>query len=166
MNNKPSIFGLALQLEPKNAEVKARLGRALCLQGWQFAPVMTAEAASQKIIEGERLADEALAIEPTSALAHVPKGLAQMAKGNYPEAKRIFENANSLDRNMVLVLNNLATILVRVGDPASTLKYAEQGIRLDPRGPQVAVLYIDSGTAYFYLGQDELAAKHLPKPAL
>jgi tetratricopeptide (TPR) repeat protein len=150
-------FRAALALEPHSIEARARLGRALCLKGWQFAPPLAADEARAKLAEGVKMADEALAIDPDNAFAHVPKGLYEISQGNYPEARRIFESANLLDRNLIYAYNNLATIMVRLGEPLKTIRYAEQGLRLDPRGRQAAVLHIDMGTAHFLLGNDDAA---------
>lgn len=150
-------FRLALELEPRSTEAMARLGRSLCLQGWQFGSMLDPEVAEQKLSEGARLADQALTIDPDHAFAHIPKGLACMARGDFPEARRIFERAHLLDRNLVLVLTNLATINVRLGQPSEAIRWAEQAIRIDPHGPQIAVAYIDIGNAQFLLGNDKAA---------
>ena len=78
-------FREALKLEPQNIEAMARLARSLCLQAWQFGPVLDPDIARAKLAEGKALADEALTSDPNNAFAHIPKGLALWAEGRYPE---------------------------------------------------------------------------------
>jgi TolB-like protein len=157
LSQQENHFRKVLELEPRSTEAMARLGRSLCLQGWQFGSMLKPEAAAQKLSDGARIADQALAIDPDHAFAHIPKGLACIAQGDFPEARRIFERAYLLDRNLVLVLTNLATINVRLGQPLEAIRYAEQAIRIDPHGPQIAVPYVDIGNAQFLLGNDKAA---------
>lgn len=157
LSQQENHFREALRLEPENPEIMARLGRSLCLQGWQFGSQLEPDVAAQRLIDGARLAEKALSIDPDHAFAHIPRGLACMAAGNFPEALRVFERAHLLDRNLVLVLNNLATINIRLGRPLETIDWGEQALELDPRGPQLAVVYTDLGTAHFFLGEDKAA---------
>jgi Flp pilus assembly protein TadD len=70
-----------------------------------------------------------------SATACFLAGKHEFEHGNLPQAKRYFQNALGFQPDNSTILNYYAMALVRSGNAASALPYAEQSVRAKPESP-------------------------------
>jgi tetratricopeptide (TPR) repeat protein len=83
-----------------------------------------------------------------SATAYFLAGKHEFEHGNLPQAKRYFETALRFQPDNSTILNYYALALVRAGNAAAALPYAEQSVRANP----------NSADAYTVLGFVEFSA--------
>jgi len=157
------MFRQALALDPNNSDAWARLARAILLQWLTFGSAVLPEQKDEKLTQGRKAVENALALDPNSARAHLAEGLLYRALGYPTEAARSFEVAVSLDRNLMHAYTQLGTALIALGESEKAIPWIERAMRLDPLGPQIGVVQGHIGRAYFYLGQSDLAIEWLLK---
>ncbi len=157
------LFREVLALDPNNSDAWARLARAILLQRAQFGSALTPEQRDEKLTEGRKAVERALALDPNSSRAHLAKGLLYLALRNHAEAARSFEVAIALDRNSVHAHANLGNALTFLGEPEKAIPWIEQAIRLDPLGPVIGTVQGHLGRAHFYQGHSDLAIEWMLK---
>ena len=85
------------------------------------------------------------------AVAYYIAGRAEFQAGKFVDSRRDFETALRNDPQNPALLNYYAALLVRTGNPADGILYAEKAARLAP----------DSADAFAVLGYAQFAAGHL-----
>jgi tetratricopeptide (TPR) repeat protein len=85
-----------------------------------------------------------------SATAYFLAGKHEFEHGNLPQARRYFETALSFRPDNSTILNYYAMALVRSGNAAAAISYAERSVRANP----------NSADAYTVLGFVEFSADH------
>ncbi len=102
---------------------------------------------SEKFIQNGVLNPDALAsIEKQgdprlTALAYYMAGKIEFDKGRFPQSRVYFEKALHADSHNPAILNYYAALLVRTGNPAEAMDYAERAVRIAPNSPDaLAVL--------------------------
>jgi adenylate cyclase len=156
-------FRKAITLDENNADAWARLARSLLLQRLQFGWSLPAGVADEKLNDGGMAAKKAVALDPDNARAHLAMGLFHTIRGEHAAGARENEAAISLDHNLSLAYNVLGHNLTRLGDPDKAIKIIEQAIQLDPRGPQIAAVLSNLGTAHLFLGNSDAAIEAFSK---
>ena len=110
------------------------------------------DLATRVIREGKVDADALTTFEKEgkpelSATAYFLAGKHEFEHGNLPQAKRYFETALGFQPDNSTILNYYAMALVRSGNPAAALSYAERSVRAKP----------ESADAHTVLGYVEFA---------
>jgi len=126
------------------------------------ASLATQPELSEKVIKDGRVDPDALnAIEgrgdaKESAAAYFVAGKHEFDGGNFRQARTYFESAVRLDPQNPAILNYYAALLVRTGNAADALSYAERATRAAPDSPDaLAVL----GYAQFALDRNRDAMR-------
>lgn len=104
------------------------------------------------------LAERWLKTRPNDLAAWKALGDAQARAGAFPAARRSYEAALKLKADDVEALNNLASTMIRQGDPASAATVAERALALDPRN---AAVIDTAGWAYHLAGNGDRALQLL-----
>ena len=157
------LFRKALALDPNNSDAWARLGRAILLQRISFGSALLPKQQDEKLREGRKAVENALALDLNSARAHLAQGLLYRVLGNPAESARANEAAIALDRNLALAHSNFGIALMYLGEPEKAIPWIEKAMRLDPLGPQIATMQAMMGRAYFLQRRSDLALEWLLK---
>jgi len=112
-----------------------------------------ADLASRVVHDGKVDPDVLAALEKEgkadlSATAYFLAGKHEFEHGNLPTAKRYFETALNFQPSNSTILNYYAMALLRSGNPAAALSYAQQSVRANP----------NSADAYTVLGFAEFSS--------
>ncbi|KAG5675321.1 hypothetical protein PVAND_005232 [Polypedilum vanderplanki] len=78
----------------------------------------------------------------------VNKGLLAVAQNDYNEAFKTFQNAREIDKNNIMVLNNLAVCYLYNGNLHEAIKVFEQAIHDDPKNNLHETLILNCATLY------------------
>ncbi len=111
---------------------------------------------ADKIIHAEKVDYDALsALEQQgnarqTAAGYFLAGKFEFDRGNFSKAKSNFETAIRFDGQNPTILNYYAALLVRTGNPAQALPYAERAVRIAPESPDALAV----------LGYAQFAADH------
>lgn len=104
-----------------------------------------------------QLAESWLKSKPGDLAARAALAQAYVRSGNYPAARRNYEELVRLAPRDAASLNDLANVMLRMNDPAA-LKVAEQALAASPANPAV----IDTvGWIAFQAGNNDRALQHL-----
>jgi adenylate cyclase len=115
--------------------------------------IETAEALSQK----------ALAASPRSGAAHFAKGDVLRAERRYQDAIPEFETVLAINHNSAPALHALADCKFWTGSIDEVIPLEEQGIRLSPHEPQIAIRYAQIGRVYLLRSHTNEAIAWLEK---
>jgi TolB-like protein/class 3 adenylate cyclase/Flp pilus assembly protein TadD len=154
-----SLFGRALELDPRSVEAQTRLAIALAV-GVMSSMTDTAEA---DILRAEGLAAQALEASPRSPLPHRAKGTVLRAQRRYAEAIPEYETVLALDRNDVSALFCLGECKLFTGSIEETIPLTERAIKLSPRDPELGDWYRHIGMAHLLQSRTEDAILWLEK---
>ena len=140
----------ALALDPGSEKIQGFLA-------WQLAArvldEMTDTAASD-LARAETLADRALTVFPTTALAHYAKATVLRAQQRFEEANSEYETVLALNRNWVHAIAALGYCKLMTGSIEEAIPAQERAIRLSPRDPKIIAYY-------FWTGQPHLLQSHV-----
>ncbi len=109
----------------------------------EFAPAgrMKGEAdLSEKIVHDGQVDFDALQMQERSspaaaATAYFIAGKFEFDRGDFPKARGYFQTALRYDSENPTILNYLAALLVRTGNPGEALSYAQHAVRVVPNSP-------------------------------
>ena len=132
-----SLFETALALDPHAVDTAAWLAVALTVRVLDDL----SDLPNDDLHRAERLAAQALAMSPNSALAHYAKGQVLRAQSRCKDAIPEFERAIALDRSRVPAYAHVGWCKFLTGSVEDAIPYFEQAIRLSPHGPGVALWY-------------------------
>jgi TolB-like protein/class 3 adenylate cyclase/Tfp pilus assembly protein PilF len=130
-------FETALALDPKAADAAAWLAVALTVRVIDDL----SDFPDVDLQRAERLAAQALAASPDSAVAHHARGQVLRAQGRYKEAIPEFETTIALDRSRAPAYANVGWCKFLTGSVEEAIPYFEQAIRISPYGPGVPLWY-------------------------
>ena len=156
-----NLFEHALALDPKSIEAQGRLAGVLMtsvLAGW-------AASASADLARAEGLVDQALAVSPRLAFAHVVKGHVLRVQRRWEEAIPEYEAALSSNPNWLNSLHFLAACKMMTGSIEDAISLEQQAIRLGPRDPYIGNFYFRIGQAHLLLGRTDEAIVWFEKTA-
>jgi len=151
------LFREVLALDPNNSEAWARLARAILVQWLDFRSALLPEQTEEKLAEGGKAVEKALALDPNNVRAHLAEGLLYRVLGNPAKAARANEVAIALDRNSARAHGNLGVALIFLGEPEKAIPWIEQAMRLDPLSPGIGIRQGNLGRAHFLQRHSELA---------
>jgi tetratricopeptide (TPR) repeat protein len=154
-----NLFERALALDPNSVGAQSRL--ASVLMSRVFAGMSS--TASADITRAEGLVAQALAISPSSLLAHTAKGQVLRAQNRYDESIREYEMVLASNHNAVSVLANLAQSKFNIGSIDEALPLVEQAIRLSPRDGALGFWYTQIGRTHLLLSRTDEAILALEK---
>ena len=153
------LFETALALDPKAVDAAAWLSVALTVR-------VTDELSTDPdadLQRAERLAEQALAASPDSALAHYAKGQVLRTQSRCREAIPEFERAIALDPSRVPAYAHVGWCKFLTGSVDEAIPYFEQAIRLSPSGPGIAPWYGRLGVMQLLQGHTDRALVWLEK---
>ena len=127
------------------------------LQRTNFGSALSAEQKDEKLREGRKAVEKALALDPNSARAHLVEGLLHRVLGDIAQSARANETAVALDRNLPMAQSNLGSALMFLGEPEKAVPWIEQALRLDPLGLHIGVVQMNLGRAYVLQRRSDLA---------
>ena len=131
------LFETALELDPQAADAAAWLAATLAFR----VNDELSELQNEDLYRAERLAVQALAASPNSALAHYVKGQVLRAKSRCKDAIPEFEQAIVLDRSRAPAYAYVGWCKFLTGSADEAIPYFEQAIRLSPHEPAIALWY-------------------------
>jgi adenylate cyclase len=132
-----TFFETALALDPHAADAAAWLAVTLAIR-------VTDELSDFPDVDlqrAERLAAQALAMSPDSAMAHYAEGQVLRIESRCQEAIPEFQRAIALDPSRVPAYAHVGWCKFLTGSVHEALPYFEQAIRLSPSGPGIAPWY-------------------------
>src|SRR5215469_2549692 len=139
-----TLFETALALDPKSADAAAWLAATLAFR----VTDELSDFPDEDLPRAERLAVQALAGSPNSALAHYVKGQVLFAQSRCGEAIPEYERAISLDRSRAPAYARLGWCKFLTGSVDEAIPYFEQAIHLSPHEPAIASWYGRIGVIY------------------
>jgi len=150
-----ALYERALALDPGSETVQSFLA-------WQLAArvldQMTASAAVD-LARAETLADRALKVFPTTALAHYSKAQVLRAQQRFEEAISEYETVLALNRNWVHAIATLGYCKFITGSIEAAIPAQERAIRLSPRDPEI-------WQYYYWIGQVHLLQSRIDEAIL
>ena len=132
-----TLFETALALDPQAADAAAWLAVALTVRVIDELSTFP----DVDLQRAERLAAQALAASPDSALAHHARGQVLRAQSRCKEAIPEFETAIALDRSRAPAYANVGWCKFLTGSVDDAIPYFEQAMRISPYGPGIALWY-------------------------
>ncbi|GAA3554795.1 hypothetical protein [Snuella lapsa] len=69
----------------------------------------------------------------------------QNSKGNYQKAKKLYEKANQIEPNNIIILNALGYVSANLNESNASIEYFEKSLKIDSTN---SATYINLGTAY------------------
>jgi TolB-like protein/class 3 adenylate cyclase/Tfp pilus assembly protein PilF len=153
------LFEAALALDPKAVDAAAWLSVALTVR-------VTDELSTDPdadLQRAARLAEQALAAWPDSALAHYAKGQVLRAQSRCREAIPEFERAIALDPSRVPAYAHVGWCKFLTGSVDEAIPYFEHALRLSPSGPGIAPWYGRLGVMQLLQGHTDRALVWLEK---
>jgi TolB-like protein/cytochrome c-type biogenesis protein CcmH/NrfG len=157
------LFRRVLALDPTNADAWAWLARAILLQRLPVRGSLPSEQRNEKLEEARKAVEEALALNPNSAVAHVAECLLYRQLHRPFDEARAAQAAIALDRNSVRAHSYLGRAWIHLGEPEKAIPCIEQAMRLDPLGPAIGIHQSQMGTAHFLLKHSDLAVEWMVK---
>jgi TolB-like protein len=154
-----SLFERALALDPRSVEAQSELARALTAR---VLDDMTDSAAAD-IARAKALSEQALAASPRSGLAHFAKGQVLRAQRRFEEAIPEYEAVLAFNRNWVGALHALGQCKLYAGSIDETIPLIERAIRLNPRGSQLGIWYLQIGQVHLLQSRTDEAIVWLEK---
>lgn len=148
-----------VRLDPDSAEARARLAEITAsdyLDHWN-------NAGAEDLVKAEDAVQQALALDPNLALAHLASGFIHHARGEDEEALEAFSRAIELDSNFALAYSHKGNELVALGRPDEAPPLLEKAIELSPRDPSLGIFYWHLGRAHFFAGRYDKAVPWLRK---
>jgi putative PEP-CTERM system TPR-repeat lipoprotein len=112
-----------------------------------------------KTAEAQRLAADWIKANPKDGIVRMQLADEALSAGRYAEALEMFKAINSAVPGNVIVMNNLAWVASKQGDP-KTVEYAEQALKAAPSMPAVMET---AGTIFFEHGQTQRGLDLLKK---
>lgn len=157
LQQQEQLFGQAVLLDPNNGDARARMARAVLLQGTQNH--VSAQSKEDRLRLGAEAAEKAVADNRNNARAHLAIGLLHMLRGDFALAAMANETAIALNRTLPHPYGNLGNSLTHLGQADKAIPFLEQALRLDPLGPQNGAFLNGMGLARLHLGQPEAAVR-------
>jgi adenylate cyclase len=160
------LFERALALDPRSVEAQSYLAIHLASRALNGM----SDSAAADVARAEGLVRQALALSPSSPLAHNAKGQvlraqaqALGAQNGFEEAILEYETVLASNPNLVGVLGSLAHCKFFTGSIEEAIPLIEQAIRLSPRDPQIANWYLQIGRAHLVQSRTDQAIIWLEK---
>jgi adenylate cyclase len=115
------------------------------------------------IKRADKLATQAVAISPRSALARLTKGFVLRAQSRWEEAILEYETALALNANLVSALHSLAVCKLATGLIDEAIPLEEEAIRISPRDPSIVFWYFVIGAVHLLQSRIDEAIVWLEK---
>jgi TolB-like protein/class 3 adenylate cyclase len=142
-----SLFERALALDPRSVE--AQSGLAILLTARVMDGMTdTAAIATADIERAEGLAAQALAASPRSPYAHYARAQVLRVQGRCEEAIPEYETVVALNRNWVPAYSHIGRCKLLTGAIEEAIPFYERVLRLSPRDPEIANVYLRIGLAH------------------
>jgi adenylate cyclase len=154
-----SLFETALALDPQATDAAAWLAAALAARVVDDL----SDLPNEDLHRAERLAAQALATSPNSALAHYVKGQVLFAQSRCKEAIPEYERAISLDRSRAPAYARLGFCKFLTGSVEDAIPHFEQAIHVSPHEPGIAPWYGRMGVIYLLQSRIDEAIGWLEK---
>jgi TolB-like protein/DNA-binding winged helix-turn-helix (wHTH) protein/Flp pilus assembly protein TadD len=139
-----SFLEQALAIDPGYVAAQGWLASALAARVLD----QMSDSAEADVTRAERLAGEALAVTPRSAVAHYAKGHVLRARRLPEAAIPEYEAVLALNRNWVFAISALAQCKLATGSIDEVIPLLERAIRISPRDPSIVIFYNDIGAVH------------------
>ena len=149
----------SLKVDAGSAESWALLARVLMseyLNGWN-------DIGLKDVDRAEEAYKQALAIDPSVAVAHYAAGFVRRVRGDHAGALYQFEKAIELNSNLQVAYVQKANELVFLGRVKEAVTAGKKAVSLSPRDPSIGVFYWVIGRAYLAEGDYKESAVWLSK---
>lgn len=147
----------ALQIDPGNTRALVQLAS---YHGERVERMQSPDPAKD-VAQARAWVDRALDADPLYYAAHCANATVLGAEHKVREALVAAERCEALNPSYARVYRILATLHFFLAEPEKSLDYAERGIRLSPRDPQLAEFMLFKGFANMMLRRDEEALRWL-----
>ena len=150
-----ALYERALALDPRSEKAQSFLA-------WQLAARVLnqmTDSAAADLTRAETLADRALTVFPTTALAHYAKAQVLRAQQRFAEAISEYETVLALNRNWVHAIATLGYCKFITGSIEEAIPAQERAIRLSPRDPEI-------WQYYYWIGQVHLLQSRIDEAIL
>jgi TolB-like protein/Flp pilus assembly protein TadD len=140
-----SFLSTAIELDPMNSEAFCLLACTYLAQvqfGWS-------ESARKSIMEAEKAAQSAVAIDDRDAWAHTALGLVDLMSKRYDDAIYRLEKAIDLNPNLANAYGALGQAQALVGEYEAAVTHINKAIRLSPTDPFAPYWFGHLGVASF-----------------
>ena len=150
-----NFFEKATVIDPSFAAPYAGLARVVCRVAYSYQTMSLSEAARA----AERLARQALALDPALAVAYAWLGQAMYFIGDLEGCIQQCDQGLSFDGNCDGAHGFKGAALVFAGRRAEGRQSLRTCLRLDPRGPARATRFVEIAISHYLDGDYELCAK-------
>jgi TolB-like protein/Tfp pilus assembly protein PilF len=141
------LFGRALALDPRSAEVQSMLAQELASRALDHL-ADSAGCARADTARADALVGHALNASPRSVSAHFAKAQVRRWQRRYEEAAAAYETVIALDRNSARAYAHLGRTKMLTGAIEETIPLTQQAIRLSPRDPVIGSWYYRVGLVH------------------
>jgi adenylate cyclase len=157
MQEAQQAFERALEIDPRSAE--ARIGIARALIGkvailWTTSTSFQQDEAQQAAARVEKLLLDAIESDPNQPMAYAILGVLRRTQSRLAESQIAFEKAITLDPNFEWANMQLGWTLLFLGEPSAAIAHGEKSLRLSPRDPNIY-------WRYELLGWCQLVSNHV-----
>lgn len=126
-----TLFDQALARNPASVEAMVQLS------WWHFWDVWAQRGPMEGWVEMERLARQAMALDPRDARGFMLAGTAQVMQGDAGEGRDLLLQAVHLNPSFSRAYANIGTSYILTGDPEAALEPIDTGIRLSPNDTHI-----------------------------
>ncbi len=126
-----TLLDQALARNPASVEAMVQLS------WWHFWDVWAQRGPMEGWVEMERLARQAMALDPRDARGFMLAGTAQVMQGDAVEGRDLLLQAVQLNPSFSRAYANIGTSHILTGDPEAALEPIDTGIRLSPNDTHI-----------------------------
>ena len=121
-----AIFEEVLLGNPDSVEAHVQMA------WWRLWDVWTQRGATEGLLEMERHARRAMALDPRDARGSMLAGIALLMQGDHGEAREILRRAVALNPSLAAAHASIASTLYLSGEPELALEHIDTALRLSP----------------------------------
>lgn len=151
----------ALQLDPNNTRALVRLA---LYHGDRVERLQSPDPAGD-LTRARDWVDRALAIDPAFELAHCANAVVLAQEHKVRAAVVAAERCRQLNPSSARAYRTLATLHFFLVEPERSIEYADRGMLLSPRDPQLGGFLLFKGWALLMMRRDEEALRWLRQAA-
>jgi len=151
----------ALAIDPRNVRALVRLATYF---GSRVSRVQSPDPEAD-LGKADALVTRALEIDPGYYAAHCAKANVLAGRHRVRDGIAAAERCLALNPSYVGAYRILSSFHFFLARPDKILEYADRGIRLSPRDPEMSIFLLFKGWAYFMMGHDDEALVWLRRAA-
>jgi adenylate cyclase len=141
------LFDQALARNPDSVEAMVQLS------WWHFWDVWAQRGPMEGWVDMERLARQAMAVDPKDARGFMLAGTAQVMQGDVQEGRDLLQQAIHLNPSFSRAYANMATSYLLAGDPEQALEPIGVSLRLSPNDGHIFHNLGEKAAAHYMMGE-------------